>query len=189
MVCTQWPGTPHTCTHESLSYLWWAAIDNNILKQNFIWENLSDQRQCQAPGPLCPWSQSRWWWHWARWWGTQWPGWCCSSCLLWAENLQAVNFFTYFLENIWYLSHTCVLYVNSTNDHEKYSNYRLKMNHEVFNKTLFLLDIYLLSIYRKVKKYKTKIDNYFFALKIVCGKNIALIASIPTMPYDRNMLI
>ena len=61
-------------------------------------------------------------------------------------------------------------------------------NHEDFNKTLFLLDIYLLSIYREVKSIK-KIDNYFFALKIVCGKNMALIASIPTMPYDRNMLI
>ena len=42
-------------------------------------------------------------------------------------------FFTYFLEIIF----TCVFNVNSSNDHEKYSNYSLKMNHDdiFINKT------------------------------------------------------
>ena len=82
------------------------------------------------------------------------------------ESSSRLFFYIFFGE---YLSHTCVLYVNSTNDHEKYSNYRLKMNHEVFNKTLFLLDIYLLSIYREVKSIK-KLTIIFLHWKLFVEK-------------------
>jgi len=49
--------------------------------------------------------------------------------------------------------HTCVFNVNRSDDHEKYSNYRLKMNHDVFiNKTTcILLCIYLLSFVKSIK--------------------------------------
>ena len=39
------------------------------------------------------------------------------------------------------------------------------------------------------KTYKNSTAIYFLELKIVCGKNIAFMASIPTMPYDKNMLM
>lgn len=47
------------------------------------------------------------------------------------------SFFTYLLEIIY----TCVFNVNSSNDHEKYSNYSLKMNHDyiLINKTNWIL--------------------------------------------------
>ena len=45
----------------------------------------------------------------------------------------------------------------------------------------------------KVKKslfqYRTFGTIYFFAANTEGGKNIAFMASIPTIPYDKNMLM
>ena len=53
---------------------------------------------------------------------------CCGLRFL-KQNIFYIFFLTIFI-------YTCVFYVDSTNDHEKYSNYCLKINHDNLNKTL-----------------------------------------------------